>query len=97
MFDDQHAIAYLLFNGDVFDVEAITVNRTRAGGGVDQHLAEAQRVVRLCGLESEIPVLLGADQSFEEIRKIMPGKGPKISPPVTGRHGGQFSTFDESS
>jgi hypothetical protein len=207
--DDQHAIAYLLFNGDVFDVEAITVNRTRAGGGVDQHLAEAQRVVRLCGLDSEIPVLLGADQSFEEIRgqldqpdfdgaeavnfiierakaadsrrlvllpvgkltnialalakdpsiipkvrvvwlgsnypkrgeynkendveslnyildtevefeiatvrygqpsgtdavratldeirKIMPGKGPKISPPVTGRHGGEFSTFGDYS
>jgi purine nucleosidase len=207
--DDQHAIAYLLFNGDVFDVEAITVNRTRAGGGVEQHLAEAQRVVRLCGLDSEIPVLLGADQSFEdirgqldqgdfdgaeavnfiiqrakaadnrrlvllpvgklttialalakdpsiipkvrvvwlgsnypkrgeynkendvqslnyiletevefeiatvrygqpsgtdavratldEIRQIMPGKGPKVSPPVTGRHGGEFSTFGDYS
>lgn len=66
--DDQHAIAYLLFNGDVFDVEAITVNRTRAGGGVDQHLAEAQRVVRLCGLDARVPVLRGADQSFNEIR-----------------------------
>jgi hypothetical protein len=36
--DDQHAIAYLLFNGQVFDVEGITVNRTReplriCGGG----------------------------------------------------------------
>jgi purine nucleosidase len=207
--DDQHAIAYLLFNGDVFDVEAITVNRTRAGGGVDQHLAEAKRVVRLCGLDSQIPVLLGADKSFEEIRgqldrpdfdgaeavnfiierakaadnrrlvllpvgkltnialalekdpsiipkvrvvwlgsnypkrgeynkendvgslnyildtevefeiatvrygqpsgtdavratleevrKIMPGKGPKVSPPVKGRHGGEFSTFGDYS
>jgi purine nucleosidase len=207
--DDQHAIAYLLFNGDVFDVEAITVNRTRAGGGVDQHLAEAQRVVRLCGLDSKIPVLLGADKSFEEIRgqlnqpdfdgaeavnfiierakaadsrrlvllpvgkltnialalakepsiipkvrvvwlgsnypqrgeynkendvqslnylldtevefeiatvrygqpsgtdavratlqeirQIMPGQGPKVSPPVTGRHGGQFNTFGDYS
>ena len=66
--DDQHAIAYLLFNGDIFDVEAITVNRTRAGGGVDQHLAEARRVVRLCGLDGQIPVLRGADQSFDEIR-----------------------------
>ena len=66
--DDQHAIAYLLFNGDVFDVEGITVNRTKAGGGVDQHLAEAQRVVRLCGLDAKIPVLRGADKSFDEIR-----------------------------
>jgi purine nucleosidase len=207
--DDQHAIAYLLFNGDVFDVEAITVNRTRAGGGVDQHLAEARRVVHLCGLDARIPVLLGADRSFEEIRgqldrpdfdgaeavnfiieraraadsrklvllpvgkltnialalakdpsiiprvrvvwlgsnypqrgeynkendveslnyiletevefemaivrygqpsgtdavratleeirEIMPGKGPKVSPPVTGRHGGEFSTFGDYS
>jgi hypothetical protein len=66
--DDQHAIAYLLFNGDVFDVEAITVNRTQGGGGVDQHLAEAQRVVRLCALDSKVPVLRGADKSFEEIK-----------------------------
>ncbi len=66
--DDQHAIAYLLFNGDVFDVEGITVNRTRAGGGIDQHVAEAKRVVRLCGLESQIDVYSGADGSFEEIR-----------------------------
>lgn len=65
--DDQHAIAYLLFNGDVFDVEGITVNRTRAGGGVEQHVAEAERVVRLAGLEGRIPVLPGADGSFEEI------------------------------
>jgi hypothetical protein len=66
--DDQHAIAYLLFNGDAFDVEAITVNRTNAGGGVKQHLAEAQRVVRLCGLEGRVPVLLGADKGFDAIK-----------------------------
>ncbi len=72
--DDQHAIAYLLFNGDVFDVEGITVNRTRAGGGIDQHVTEAQRVVRLCGLDSKIDVLRGADGSFERIR-------PKLNEP----------------
>src|SRR4029453_2741022 len=27
--DDQHALAYLLFNGRSFDVEGITVNATR--------------------------------------------------------------------
>lgn len=66
--DDQHAIAYLLFNGDVFDVEGITVNRTRAGGDVEQHLREAQRVVRLCGLDSRIDVFQGADGSYSQIR-----------------------------
>ncbi len=34
---------------------------------------------------------------LEEIQRIMPGKGPKISPPVTGRHGGRFSTFGDYS
>jgi hypothetical protein len=33
--DDQHAIAYMLFSGDVFDVEGISVNRTRGGGDVE--------------------------------------------------------------
>jgi purine nucleosidase len=66
--DDQHAIAYLLFNGHVFDVEGITVNRTRAGGDVHQHYAEAARVVELCGLKNRIQVYLGADGSFNDIK-----------------------------
>jgi purine nucleosidase len=66
--DDQHAIAYLLFNGDVFDVAGITVNRTSTGGGIDNHVAEAERVVELSGLRGRIPVLKGADGTFEEIR-----------------------------
>lgn len=66
--DDQHAIAYMLFNGRVFDVEGITVNRTRAGGDIHQHYLEAQRVVQLCGLHDRIPVYRGADGSFNEIR-----------------------------
>jgi hypothetical protein len=65
--DDQHAIAYLLFNSDVFDVEGVTVNRTRSGGGIEQHLAEAERVVLLSGAAGRIPVIRGADGSFEEI------------------------------
>jgi purine nucleosidase len=66
--DDQHAIAYLLFNGHVFDVEGITVNRTRAGGDVHQHYAEAARVVELCGLKDRIKVYLGADGAFNDIK-----------------------------
>jgi hypothetical protein len=65
--DDQHAIAYLLFNGGVFDVEGITVNRTRGGGDVRQHYAEAERVVRLANLHGRVPLLMGADGSFPEI------------------------------
>jgi purine nucleosidase len=66
--DDQHAIAYLLFNGDAFDVEGITVNRTRAGGDIHQHYAEALRVVELCGLRDRIPVYRGADGAFQDIQ-----------------------------
>jgi purine nucleosidase len=65
--DDQHAIAYMLFNGHAFDVEGITVNRTRTGGDVTQHYAEAERVVRLANLHGRVPLLLGADGSFREI------------------------------
>jgi purine nucleosidase len=69
--DDQHAIAYMLFNGDIFEVEGITVNRTRGGGDVRAHYAEAERVVKLCGLEGKMNVYLGASGSFEEIRPAL--------------------------
>jgi len=65
--DDQHAIAYMLFNGDVFDVEGITVNRTSGGGGVEKHLEEAERVVRLCGLHGKVKVIKGASANYEDI------------------------------
>jgi purine nucleosidase len=65
--DDQHAIAYMLFNGRVFDVDGITVNRTRGGGDVRQHYAEAERVIRLASLHGRIPLHLGASGSFQEI------------------------------
>jgi purine nucleosidase len=66
--DDQHAIAYLLFSGEVFDVEGITVNRTFNGGEVEKHFAEAERVVRLCSLHPDVPIFRGADGNFEEIK-----------------------------
>ena len=65
--DDQHAIAYLLFNGDKFDVEGITVNRTSGGGGIDKHVEEAERVVTLCSLASTIKVIPGASGKYEDI------------------------------
>ena len=66
--DDQHAIAYLLLNGDVFDVEGITVNRTLGGGDIDAQALEAERVVRLLGLYPDVAIYKGASGSFEEIR-----------------------------
>jgi purine nucleosidase len=66
--DDQYAIAYLLLNGNIFDVDHITVNRTRGGGGIEEHAAEAERIVTLSGLRGRVPVLRGASGSFDEIK-----------------------------
>ena len=65
--DDQHAIAYMLFSGDTFDVVGITINRTRFGGDVEEQAREAERVVALSGLRGKIPVVRGANGSFGEI------------------------------
>ncbi len=66
--DDQHAIAYLLLNGDVFTTDGITVNTTRNGGKIEEQAAEAERVVKLCNLYPQIPVYKGANGSFDEIK-----------------------------
>ena len=71
--DDQHALAYLLFSGDVFAVEGVTVNATSGpGGGISRHVSghydEAKRIMQLCGVFDDIPLLTGADGSFEEIK-----------------------------
>lgn len=73
--DDQHALAYLLFNGDHFNVVGVTVNATSSPDGfltpstIEEHYDEARRVMQLCGeLYGKIPLLKGAEASFEEIR-----------------------------
>lgn len=73
--DDQHALAYLLFSGDHFKVEGVTVNATSAPTGyseesdVSDHYEEAKRVMQLCGdLFGKIPLKTGANGSFEEIK-----------------------------
>jgi len=65
--DDQHALAYLFFNDDIFDIVGITVNATPSGGEVDEHYLEAERVMKLCDVYGEYPLLLGADDNFEDI------------------------------
>lgn len=66
--DDQHALAYLLFNGDLFHVEGVTVNATFNGGNIDEHVEEARRVMELCESYGRIPLLKGSNGSFGEIR-----------------------------
>ncbi|WP_182869217.1 nucleoside hydrolase [Rhodopirellula sp. JC639] len=65
--DDQHAIAYALLSKDSFEVEGITVNQTHNGGDVDEQMAEAVRVVELCGFHPRLPMLKGANGRFSEI------------------------------
>lgn len=67
--DDQHALAYLLFNGKTFDVCGVTVNATFNGGAIQAHYAEAERVMKLCNLAGKIPLIAGANADFETIRK----------------------------
>lgn len=67
--DDQHALAYLLLNDDHFDVEAVTVNTTSSGGGIEEQYAEAKRIMRLVGKLGSCPLLKGADLSWDEIRE----------------------------
>jgi hypothetical protein len=33
--------------------------------------------------------------SLEEVRRLLPGSGPRITPPVEGRHGGCFERFGD--
>jgi len=66
--DDQHAIAYMLFNGQIFDVEGITVNKTYNGGNIDEHYNEADRIVSLCDLHSKIRIYKGASGTYDEIK-----------------------------
>ena len=65
--DDQHAIAYTLFNSHIFDVEGITVNETFNGGGIEGHYEEAERVVKLCGMDEKISIYKGASGNYADI------------------------------
>lgn len=62
--DDQHAIAYMLLNQDIFNVIGITTNVTKFGG-IE---AQTDEVWRVANLLCEKPVILpGATYDFETI------------------------------
>lgn len=67
--DDQHALAYLLMNGDVFDLKGVTVNATHNGGDIEGHYREAERILQLCNMKDSIPLLRGANGAFDSIRR----------------------------
>jgi inosine-uridine nucleoside N-ribohydrolase len=67
--DDQHAMAYLLLNGEEFVVEGVTVNATYNGGNIEEQYKEAERILKLCDLDGNIPLLKGANGNFAEIKE----------------------------
>lgn len=67
--DDQHAIAYMLQNQEVFDILGITVNTTRNGGYIEEHYREAMRILTLFNEQENIVVRRGADTTFAMIRE----------------------------
>jgi inosine-uridine nucleoside N-ribohydrolase len=67
--DDQHALAYLLFNGQNFAVEGVTVNATKNGGDIDEQYAEAERILKLTNLFGKIPLLKGANAGYNDIKQ----------------------------
>jgi len=66
--DDQHAIAYMLFNQKFFNILGITVNETFWGNKLKYHVLEAQRIVDLCGYNNKIRVIPGASKNYESIK-----------------------------
>lgn len=66
--DDQHALAYLFFNDETFDIKGITVNTTYNGGEIDQHYDEAKRIADLCDVSGKYPILKGANGDFDELK-----------------------------
>jgi len=66
--DDQHAIAYLIYNDDIFDIRCITTNRTWNGGPVEEHTKEARRIVHLCDAEDRISVISGANGDYVNLK-----------------------------
>ncbi len=65
--DDQHALAYLLANGDVFELSGVTVNATYNGGDIEGHFEEAGRILQLFNRRDSLPLLRGANGNFSEI------------------------------
>lgn len=68
--DDQHALAYLLSNSEIFQVEGVTVNATLSGGEIENHVEEAKRILQLYNLQDSIPLLKGANTGLSDILEI---------------------------
>ena len=82
--DDQHALAYLLFSRDIFDIRGITINATRNGGPVTEQYEEAKRVVYLCGQQGKQKIIIGANQNYKDLKDSL------LTDNYVGRHAVNF-------
>ena len=64
--DDQHALAYLLLQPELFEIAGVTTNATVSGGEIALHTAEAERIVHLCN-RPDVKVTSGADGIYRDI------------------------------
>src|SRR5699024_8182980 len=67
--DDQHALAYLLFSGDAFSIEGVTVNSTSEDQNVELDFKEAKRILKLGQAYGLLPLKKGANGTFRQIRE----------------------------
>ena len=75
--DDQHAMAYMLLQPEVFAVEGITVNATFNGGPIEDHVAEAARVMALCAVSpEEVPLVAGVSEPYRDLLPRLTGDYP---------------------
>ena len=65
--DDQHAIAYLIYSQDVFDIKGMTSNATD-GTTIETDHRELENVIKMCDAWGDFPVAKGVSGRFKDIR-----------------------------
>ena len=66
--DDQHAIAYLIYSQDIFEIKGMTSNTTD-GTFIETNHKELEDVVKMCDAWGDFPLAIGVSGRFKDIRK----------------------------
>lgn len=65
--DDQHAIAYLIYSQDLFDIKGMTSNATD-GTYIETNHKELEDVVKMCDAWGDFPIAMGVSGRFKDIK-----------------------------
>ena len=65
--DDQHAIAYLIYSQDIFDIKGMTSNTTD-GTFIETNHKELEDVVKMCDAWGDFPLAVGVSGRFKDIK-----------------------------